>query len=132
MSEKMTIEKVRQYHLNKVAYYTDELYTRAVQRHQAMADAIDAHLATHIETAEKMSLPWLHNRMRAAQNEGGMVITPSEAKEAADLLDVHIATPAQTVDVEAVRRVVADLRTWRDEGTDTMADKLAQAIGDKP
>lgn len=34
--------------------------------------------------------------------------------------------------VEKVREVIADLRTWRDEGTDSMAATLARAIGDEP
>lgn len=44
-----------------------------------------------------------------------------------DMADA-LATPAQTVDVEAVRKVIATLRKW---GWLEAANKLAQAIGDK-
>lgn len=47
----MTWEKIRDHHLGKVAYYTDEKYPRAIQRHQAMADFITAHLAQPAQAA---------------------------------------------------------------------------------
>jgi hypothetical protein len=55
-------------------------------------------------------------------------------KERADVIDAHLATPAQTVDVEAVREVIADLRSSRNYSglwSCDLADKLSQAIGDK-
>jgi hypothetical protein len=52
-----------------------------------------------------------------------------------DAMDVQLAAapsqPAQAVDVAAIRKVIADLRTWRDEGTDSMARALTRAISRK-
>ncbi|MES2347077.1 MAG: hypothetical protein V4641_05840 [Pseudomonadota bacterium] len=48
----MTLEQVRDWHLSKVALYSEEAYPRAAQRHQKMADAIDAHLATPAQTVD--------------------------------------------------------------------------------
>lgn len=63
-------------------------------------------------------------------------------KAMADAIDAHLATPAQTVDVEAVREVILQLRAYQnlsdkwpqefsDMELDAEADKLSQAIGDK-
>jgi len=40
----------------------------------------------------------------------------------------HLAQPAQAVDAGAIREVIDDLRTWHDEGTDSMADSLTRAL----
>jgi hypothetical protein len=87
-----------------------------------------------IDMGEKTTLEEVRDRMRAAQYDGGMVVTPREAKNVADAIDAHLATPAQTVDVEAVREVIAAIEN--SFSTDpylvkTWADKLSQAIGDK-
>jgi hypothetical protein len=87
-----------------------------------------------IDMGEKTTLEEVRDRMRAAQYDGGMVVTPREAKNVADAIDAHLATPAQTVDVEAIREVKFELgfcpldrAHLRD-----LADKLSQAIVDKP
>lgn len=49
-------------------------------------------------------------------------------RNAADQLDANLAQPAQAVDVGVIREVIADLRTWRDEGTDSMARALTRAL----
>jgi hypothetical protein len=46
----------------------------------------------------------------------------------ADAIDAYLATPAQTVDVEAVREVISTLERI---GEWECSDKLSQAIGDK-
>lgn len=58
MGEKMTLEAVRDFHLRKVAYYTDEQYPRARARHQAMADAIDAHLTQPARAVDVVAWRW--------------------------------------------------------------------------
>jgi hypothetical protein len=61
-------------------------------------------------------------------------------RNAADAIDAHLATPAQAVDVEAVREVIANLRREsallaHDMDSQTylleQANKLSQSIGDK-
>ena len=64
-------------------------------------------------------------------------------EEGCRVIAVHLATPAQTVDVEAVRDVIANLDCVGSAGSDhysseylqdainDASDKLSQAIGDK-
>jgi hypothetical protein len=51
-----------------------------------------------------------------------------------DAIDANLATPAQTVDVEAVREVIAQLKDFgfaETKDMDKWSDKLSQAIGGK-
>jgi hypothetical protein len=54
MSE-LTLRDVRDYHLRQVARCIDDQYPRGVQRHQKMADAIDAHLNAELSSICKSS-----------------------------------------------------------------------------
>lgn len=67
---------------------------------------------------------------------------PNFHRVMADAIDAHLATPAQAVDIEAVREVILQLRAYQklhnkwpqafpDMELDSEADKLSQAIGDK-
>lgn len=55
-----------------------------------------------------------------------------ERDDAVALIEAIITQPAQGVDIGAIREVIAALRTWRDEGTDSMARKLTKAISTAP
>lgn len=97
---------------------------------------------------EKMTLDLLKARLRYMARFGGLEGLDVhqmciECSQIADHLD-HLATPAQTVDVEAVRWVIAALKYMAQNGgveldahelsidCSKMADKLTQAIEDKP
>lgn len=78
------------------------------------ADAIDAHLA---QLAQSCQHDW-------AEGYG----VPAYCNHCGKTRD---SQPAQSVDVEMVREVIANLRTWHDEGTDSMADSLTAALQEK-
>lgn len=96
---------------------------------------------------EKMTLEQVRDSLlsvyeRDRNGTGGDQYRSAWAKQLADALDAHLATPAQTVDVEAVREVILQLRAYQnlsdkwpqefsDMELDAEADKLSQAIGDK-
>ena len=88
---------------------------------------------------EKMTLEKVRDELMTQREiEGDKRITEFYERIIA-AIDAHLATPAQTVDVEAVREVIAGMRfvsrltddpMTRDTFT-VQAEKLAQAIGDK-
>ena len=93
MGEKMTLERVREWHLEKAMEFV---------------------------------------RMQNRFPNDSTVLTSLE-KMHQDMADA-LATPAQTVDIEAVREVIAQIKDFgfaETKDMDKWSDKLSQAIGDK-
>jgi len=79
-----------------------------------------------------MRMPLEQVRDRLAQAK---TMEYSEQRALADAIDAHLAQPAQAVDVEKVREVIAHLYSFRFKTPptwahlDNAADKLTRAIG---
>jgi hypothetical protein len=90
---------------------------------------------------EKMTLQQIRDGLildsKYFMTEGGKpMVQARQMKIYADAIDAYLATPAQTVDVEAVREVSKQLKCTDETGLAAepcyqLGDKLSQAIGDK-
>lgn len=85
---------------------------------------------------EKMTLEmvrdWLLARTRDGQMQRSVFTSDYQLRQMADAVTAHLAQPAQSVDVEAIRKVIAsiDLRAemYLDPQCKGWADKLTAAI----
>jgi hypothetical protein len=80
------------------------------------------------EMGEKMTLEQVREKLRYEQDCAEDEKSHAYWRDMADAIDAHLATPAQTVDVEAVREVISTLERI---GEWECSDKLSRAIGDK-
>ncbi len=74
----------------------------------------------------------LYADYKSTGGHSGKLLGVADVERMADAIDAHLATPAQTVDVEALREVINEMRhPTKQNFVSEWADKLAQAIGDK-
>ncbi len=63
---------------------------------------------------------------------GQVQMSTSLLRKMRDAIDAHLATPAQTVDIEAVREVIAEMRhPTKQNFVSEWADKLTAALTEK-